>query len=85
MKNKKKLIDAFGVNEYGIINIPIKYSNIQIGRLLYGEIMGCSFCFPHGIETSNSKYTNHQRNWKQYRRQQWKQSYYKLTKNSNED
>lgn len=34
--------------------------------------MGCSYCFPHGCETINSKEIKFQRNWKKYRKTQWK-------------
>jgi hypothetical protein len=72
MKRKKNVADAFGRNEFGIIDLPIKFSNVQMSRLLLGEIMGCSYCFPHGIETSNSTYSNKQRSWKKHRKTKWK-------------
>lgn len=71
MKNKK-LKDAFGVNEYQLIDFPKKISNVQISRILYGDEMGCSWCFLHGIETINSKEIKFQRNWKKFRKTQWK-------------
>jgi hypothetical protein len=72
MKNKKQVLKAFGKNEFGLIDFPTKISNIQISRLLVGEIMGCAYCFPHGIETTNSVYENRQRNWKKNRKTKWK-------------
>lgn len=72
MKKFKSLRQAFGTNEYGLINFPKKISNVQISRILYGEEMGCSRCFPHGYETINSKEIKFQRNWKKYRKTQWK-------------
>ena len=72
MKNKKQTLKAFGKNEFGLVNFPIKISNTQISRLLVGEIMGCSYCFPHGMETTNSVYGKYQRNWKKYRKTKWK-------------
>jgi hypothetical protein len=71
-KNRKELIDAFGKCDDGFIDLPKKYSGTQISRLLIGEIMGCSYCFPHGIETSNAHYFKRQRNWKKYRKHQYK-------------
>ena len=53
-KHKMRLEAAFGVTEEGIIDVPKKISNVQIARIEHGEDRGCSFCFPHGIETSNS-------------------------------
>ena len=71
MKNKK-LKDAFGTNEYQLIDYPKKISNVKISRILYGDKMGCSWYFPHGFETINSKEIKFQRNWKKFRKTQWK-------------
>ncbi|WP_439479657.1 phosphate ABC transporter substrate-binding protein [Chryseobacterium aquaticum] len=72
MKKLKTLKQTFGINEYGLIDFPKKISNVQISRILYGDEMGCSWCFPHGFETINSKEIKIQRNWKKYRKTQWK-------------
>lgn len=62
----------FGVNEYGLEDAPSKVSNVFMSRLVNGEKMGCSWCFPHGFETINSKYNKVQRSWKKHRKTQWK-------------
>ncbi|WP_394665741.1 phosphate ABC transporter substrate-binding protein [uncultured Chryseobacterium sp.] len=72
MKKIKTLKKFFGSNEYELIDFPKKISNVQISRILYGDEMGCSWCFPHGYETINSKEIKFQRNWKKYRKTQWK-------------
>lgn len=72
MKNKKKLVKAFGKNDFEMIDFPLKISNVQISRILVGEIMGCSYCFPHGYETSNATILKGKRCWKKYRKTQWK-------------
>jgi len=72
MKKLKTLRQAFGINEYGLIHFPKQISNVQVSRILYGDDMGCSYCFPHGYETINSKEIKFQRNWKKYRKTQWK-------------
>ncbi|WP_336689938.1 MULTISPECIES: phosphate ABC transporter substrate-binding protein [unclassified Chryseobacterium] len=72
MKKFKTLKKSFGSNEFGLIDFPKKISNVQISRILYGNEMGCSYCFPHGFETINSKEIKFQRNWKKYRKTQWK-------------
>lgn len=72
MKKFKTLKKFFGINEYGLVDFPKKISNVQISRILYGDEMGCSYCFPHGYETINSKEIKFQRNWKKYRKTQWK-------------
>lgn len=58
MKIEKVLKQAFGINEYELIDFPKKNSGIQISRLLHGDKMGCSYCFPHGFETVNSRQKN---------------------------
>ncbi|MGD1320444.1 phosphate ABC transporter substrate-binding protein [Chryseobacterium sp. 2R14A] len=72
MKKLKTLRQTFGINEYGLIDFPKKISNVQVSRILYGDDMGCSWCFPHGYETINSKEIKFQRNWEKYRKIQWK-------------
>ncbi|KNB61651.1 hypothetical protein [Chryseobacterium sp. Hurlbut01] len=72
MKKFKTFKKSFGINEYELIDFPKKISNVQISRILYGDEMGCSYCFPHGYETINSKEIKFQRNWKKYRKTQWK-------------
>jgi CRISPR/Cas system-associated exonuclease Cas4 (RecB family) len=71
MKREKQLKKAFGVNEFGVINIPKKISNVQISRLMHCK-KECSYCFPHGWEMSNSTMNNRQRNWKNHRNTRWK-------------
>ncbi len=72
MKYQKKYRKAFGLNEFGIIDLPNKYSNVRISRIIHGDRMGCSYCFPHGIETINSKYNSPNRNWKTHRLTQYR-------------
>ena len=75
VKTKKayRMQRMFGIDELGIIDVPRKFSNIRISRIQnFIERGGCPFCFPHGDETSNSKYGNLQKNWKKFRRTQWK-------------
>ncbi|KIC62016.1 hypothetical protein [Chryseobacterium taiwanense] len=72
MKKLKSLRQAFGINKYGLIDFPKKISNVQVSRIIYGIDIGCSYCFPHGIETINSKEIKFQKNWKKYRKTPWK-------------
>ncbi|MCJ7934816.1 MAG: phosphate ABC transporter substrate-binding protein [Chryseobacterium sp.] len=72
MKKYKTLRQTFGLNEYGGIDFPVKMSGIKISRILYGNELGCSYCFPHGFEVSNAKNKKFQRNWKKYRNTPWK-------------
>ncbi|MDJ1466648.1 hypothetical protein QNI19_06850 [Cytophagaceae bacterium DM2B3-1] len=73
MKVNKKFKDAFGCDETGFIALPIKFSNVRISRIENCDDMGgCSFCFPHGFESTNAKESKYQRNWKKFRRTQWK-------------
>jgi hypothetical protein len=73
MKNEiKYLKKKFGLNEEGFADIPVKYSNVKISRLINGEDMGCTYCFPHGQDTINSKWGKGTRSWKLYRDNRWK-------------
>jgi hypothetical protein len=71
MTKIKILRQTFGINEYGGTDFPGKISGVRISRILYGDEMGCSRCFPHGFEVVNAKHTKYQRNWKKYRKSQW--------------
>ncbi|MGB0869651.1 MAG: phosphate ABC transporter substrate-binding protein [Flavobacteriales bacterium] len=73
MKSRKKLKKAFGVNEFDLIDFPRKCSNVKISRIVNNEKMGgCSFCFPHGIETINSTAQKNTKSWKKNRLFQWR-------------
>jgi len=69
---KKKLKKAFGLNEFGLVDIPTRFSNIQLSRLEFGNEMGCSWCFPHGYETVNASVSKNRRSWKYSRKTQYK-------------
>lgn len=72
MKREERLKKAFGVNEAGLADLPVKISGTQITRILRGHEQGCTECFPHGRETINSHWHNYQRSWKKQRRRQWR-------------
>lgn len=73
VKHRQGLRKAVGVvTSFEVLDMPIKMSGRQISRLLYGDRLGCSRCFPHGWEVVNAKYKKEQRNWKRYRKTQWK-------------
>jgi len=72
MKREFRLIKAFGQNEAGLADVPRKISGIKISRIVIGDDTGCSWCFPHGLETYNSHYVNYQRSWKKHRKTRWK-------------
>lgn len=78
MKKQKRLGRAFGYNEFGMLDIPFKISNIFVSRIVnYRECGGCSYCFPHGFDLLNSTLENNQRNWKKFRKTKWKHKYHK--------
>ncbi|MEJ0031045.1 MAG: hypothetical protein WDO15_11995 [Bacteroidota bacterium] len=37
---------TFGVDELGYVDFPAKISNVQLSRIVCGEKIGCSRCFP---------------------------------------
>ena len=52
---------------------PVRFSNVKWERLRSGAKVGCSDCFPHGIETTNAQWVKDLRCWKRYRKQQWRE------------
>jgi hypothetical protein len=71
-KSYGNLRRAYGVNDYGFADLPTKVSGTTISRLLVGQWMGCTWCFPHGWEVINSTGSKRQRSWKKYRKTQWR-------------
>ena len=68
-----KLKSAFGTNRYGLADLPSKVSNVKVARIKHTEDRGgCSFCFPHGPETTNATSSKKRRNWKNHRVNRWK-------------
>lgn len=73
MKTCAKLRKSFGVDpDTGFDLLSGKVSGTKVSRELLYRIVGCSRCFPHGYETINSTYKNSQRNWKRWRKTQYK-------------
>lgn len=73
MKAERVLKKAFGTDEFGFANITGKIGNIKVSRFQNAvERGGCTYCFPHGFETTNSHLKNMQRSWKKHRNTQWK-------------
>ena len=72
MKEKRGFVKAFGKNELGLVDFPKKISNVKISRLKFGKLRGCSWCFPHGWETTNATISKNKRSWKFYRKNQYK-------------
>lgn len=72
-EKQKKFKKAFRLNELDFIDFPAKISNVKISRIINCDKMGgCPYCFPHGYDMINSTQYNYQRNWKKYRKRQWK-------------
>lgn len=73
-KNKRLIEQAYGLNEYGLLDSPVKVGNVRISRLIMGRGSGCLYCFPHEHECYNNTFTKnlHDKSWKRYRRHQWK-------------
>ena len=61
MKRENRLIKAYGKNEVGLAELPVKVSGVFIQRIIIGEESGCSRCYPHGYKTVNSHMQKQQR------------------------
>ena len=71
-KSRKALHVAFGVAPGGLADLPMKVGSVCIARLVCGRARGCSHCFPHGPDTTNSRIGKKQRSWKRARRSQYR-------------
>ena len=72
MKSRKALRRAFGAAE-GFPEVPTKIGNVAISRLVNCRAAGgCSFCYPHGFETTNSRRVKNTRSWKHNRATQYR-------------
>jgi hypothetical protein len=68
-KSRKTLNLAFGEDEARIPAIPAKVGSRRVSGLLCCRARGgCSYCFPHGFETTNSTQSKKRRSWKHYRK-----------------
>lgn len=73
MKREKVLKKVFGEDEFGFPDLPKKISGTKISRVILGDESGCSFCFPHGIETKNGRRScRYSKCWKRNRKTQYK-------------
>jgi len=68
--NKDAVGKVFGWED-GFPLVPAKYSGVKISRIIHGEEMGCTWCFPHGRDTINNHYQNSQRCWKRHKKTQY--------------
>ncbi len=72
-KHRNRLLEScFGRSEHGWADLPVKISNVRIARILHGNESGCSFCFPHGFETTNGTVLKNRRSWKAHRKTQYR-------------
>lgn len=72
-RKAKRLLKAFGKDDFGIAALPRKIGNVRISRIHnFDKVGGCTYCFPHGFECTNSTLSKRIRNWKQYRKTRWK-------------
>ena len=72
MKELKLLHDYYGTNEFGFPDFPIKVSGTMIRRIKLINKGYCPYCFPHGYETPNNRYSKRQKSWKKHRKTQYK-------------
>jgi len=70
-RKMSRLKKAFGMTDEGEVDLPNKASNVRIARIAYAKEY-CPWCFPHGIETPNSRYKKNRRSWKNHRKTQHK-------------
>jgi len=69
---RRALIKAFGRNDASLADLPGKRSGVALTRIVLASEGHCSWCFPHGFDAPNSRYSKLQRCWKRQRTTQWK-------------
>ena len=71
-RQNRKLNQQYGTTDEGFAELPRQGNNVLIARALHTRDRGgCSFCFPHGIETPNAKCKKNRRSWKNHRPTQY--------------
>lgn len=64
-----RLGKTFGCDEFDLIDRPAKIGSRKLARILHArEQGGCTYCFPHGPETTNSTASKKRRSWKYHRK-----------------
>lgn len=71
-ENKKCVYSFYGLDEFGFSEIPCKTSGVWLSKLIKGKEYSCALCFRAGLDLSNSRKHPVERNWKEYRRSQWR-------------
>ncbi len=71
-KGRGKIKKVIGKTAEGLPDMPLKISNVKLSRIVHGEERGCSRCFPHGVETDNSKAGKNRRSWKNHRKTKYR-------------
>jgi hypothetical protein len=72
-KKRRWLLKAFGVLTEVLADLPTKVGNVRIARLVFSQARGgCTYCFPHGPETTNSTRNKNRRSWKHHRESQYR-------------
>lgn len=70
--DRHALIEVFGKTDGNLPDLPEKVGNVKVARVLHGDAMGCSWCFPHGFESGNATWNKNRRSWKHYRKHQYR-------------
>lgn len=71
--NKSGMRRGFGIDEYGQLLLSGKVSNVTLARIEHAaDRGGCTYCFPHGLETDNATCKKNRRSWKNHRKTQYK-------------
>ena len=74
MNRNARLDRATRGDKDGLSGSPSHLSSRSAARILHvRERGGCSFCFPHGPETTNPTVNKRTRSWKSKRKTQYKE------------
>ncbi|HVT89149.1 MAG TPA: hypothetical protein VHD56_09885 [Tepidisphaeraceae bacterium] len=69
---RKRVTKMIGATAEGLPDTPRKMGNVRLSRIVHGQERGCSYCFPHGIETNNGTARKNRRSWKNHRKTKYR-------------
>ncbi len=71
-ENLKRLYKYYGLDYYGFTYLPVKISGRWLTKLIHGPETPCELCFRIGFDLCSNRKRDIKRNWKKYRKLQYK-------------
>ena len=71
-ENLRRVNKFYGLDQYGFSEIPCKTSGKWLTKLIRGKEYPCDLCFRAGLISDDARKHLDRRNWKKYRKHQYK-------------